>query len=195
MTVCAVVMGLLAAGCSGRTAAPKSVGGAVAVTTRTGAASPTMALDPGYPLTSDRVTGWHPRGRIYATDVTITDGGRPRVRERHQVVFDGRAISSRPADGAFSPAGQPDGGAPGENRTPDALLRTEALYPLSYGGGANNRTLVTTRLQDPTGGLRPAVLGWGRSRAWLKVRPQGRCQMRDGRGRRRPASSASWAAR
>jgi hypothetical protein len=26
-------------------------------------------------------------------------------------------------------------GAPGENRTPDALLRTEALYPLSYGGG------------------------------------------------------------
>ena len=25
-------------------------------------------------------------------------------------------------------------GAPGENRTPDALLRTEALYPLSYGG-------------------------------------------------------------
>ena len=26
-------------------------------------------------------------------------------------------------------------GAPGENRTPDALLRTEALCPLSYGGG------------------------------------------------------------
>lgn len=25
-------------------------------------------------------------------------------------------------------------GTPGENRTPDALLRTEALYPLSYGG-------------------------------------------------------------
>ena len=24
--------------------------------------------------------------------------------------------------------------APGEIRTPDALLRTEALYPLSYGG-------------------------------------------------------------
>ena len=24
--------------------------------------------------------------------------------------------------------------APGENRTPDALLRTEALYPLSYEG-------------------------------------------------------------
>src|SRR5260221_3052406 len=24
--------------------------------------------------------------------------------------------------------------APGETRTPDALLRTEALYPLSYGG-------------------------------------------------------------
>jgi hypothetical protein len=26
-------------------------------------------------------------------------------------------------------------GAPGGNRTPDALLRTEALYPLSYRGG------------------------------------------------------------
>ena len=25
-------------------------------------------------------------------------------------------------------------GTPGENRTPDALLRTEALYPLSYRG-------------------------------------------------------------
>ena len=51
----------------------------------------TMALDPGYTLTSDRVTGLHPRGRIYATDVTITDGGRPRVHERHQVVVDGKA--------------------------------------------------------------------------------------------------------
>ncbi len=27
-----------------------------------------------------------------------------------------------------------DGGTPGGNRTPDAFLRTEALYPLSYGG-------------------------------------------------------------
>ncbi len=26
-------------------------------------------------------------------------------------------------------------GAPGEIRTPDARLRTAALYPLSYGGG------------------------------------------------------------
>lgn len=51
----------------------------------------TMTLDPGYTLTSDRVTGLHPRGRIYVTDVTITDGGRPRVRERHQVVLDGKA--------------------------------------------------------------------------------------------------------
>ena len=139
MTVCAVVMGLLAVGCSGRTAAPKTVGGAVAVPARPGAAAParfaraiiaaqdpqdrldvdlarcidaimpgaktlpgtkkvhfvpnvaTMALDPGYTLTSDRVIGLHPRGRIYATDVTITDGGRPRVHERHQVVLDGKA--------------------------------------------------------------------------------------------------------
>ena len=50
-----------------------------------------MTPDPGYPLTSDRVTGLHPRGRIDATDVTITDGGRPRVHERHQVVLDSRA--------------------------------------------------------------------------------------------------------
>ena len=166
-TVCAVVIGLLAAGCSGRTAAPKTVGGAVAVPARPGAAAAarvdpssadakliitmyddisrafqrnpddgvraiiaaqdpqdrldvdlarcidaimpgaktlprtkkvhfvpnvaTMALDPGYTLTSGRVTGLHPRGRIYATDVTITDGGRPRVHERHQVVLDGKA--------------------------------------------------------------------------------------------------------
>lgn len=45
-----------------------------------------MALDPGYPLTSDRVIGLHPSGRIYSTD-----GGRPRVHERHQVVLDGKA--------------------------------------------------------------------------------------------------------
>lgn len=51
----------------------------------------TMTLDPGYTLTSDRVVGLHPTGRIYATDVTITDGGKPRVHERHQVVLDGKA--------------------------------------------------------------------------------------------------------
>ncbi len=166
-TVCAVVAALLVAGCSGRSAAPKTSGVAGAVPTRPGASVParvnpssadgeliiamyddisrafqrnpedgvraiiaaqdpqdrldvdlarcidaimpgaktlprtkkvhfvpnvaTMTLDPGYTLTSDRVTGLHPRGRIYVTDVTITDGGRPRVRERHQVVLDGKA--------------------------------------------------------------------------------------------------------
>lgn len=30
--------------------------------------------------------------------------------------------------------------APGENRTPDALLRTEALCPLSYGGRHGQRS-------------------------------------------------------
>ncbi len=33
-------------------------------------------------------------------------------------------------------------GAPGGNRTPDAFLRTEALYPLSYGGtGAHESSM------------------------------------------------------
>ena len=51
----------------------------------------TMAPDPGYTVTSARVSGVHPRGRIYQTAVTISDGGRPTVRERHQVVLDGKA--------------------------------------------------------------------------------------------------------
>ena len=166
--VYAVVLGLLLAGCSGRSnAAPKTAGGPGAVPTRPGVVGParidpssadakliitmyddisrafqrnpddgvraiiaaqdpqdrldvdlarcidaimpgaktlprtkkvhfvpnvaTITLDPGYTLTSDRVAGLHPRGRIYATDVTITDGGRPRVHERHQVVVDGKA--------------------------------------------------------------------------------------------------------
>lgn len=33
-----------------------------------------MMPDPGYTLTSDRVTGLHPKGRIYVTEVTITEG-------------------------------------------------------------------------------------------------------------------------
>lgn len=51
----------------------------------------TTTLDSGYTLTSDRVKGLHPRGRIYVTDVTITDGGKPTVHQRHQVVLDGKA--------------------------------------------------------------------------------------------------------
>ena len=51
----------------------------------------TMTPDAGYTLTSERVKGLHPKGRIYATEVTISDGGRPTVRERHQVVLDGKA--------------------------------------------------------------------------------------------------------
>ena len=51
----------------------------------------TMTPDSGYTLTSYRVKGLHPKGRIYVTDVTITDGGRPTVRKRHQVVLDGKA--------------------------------------------------------------------------------------------------------
>jgi len=51
----------------------------------------TTTLDSGYTLTSNRVKGLHPRGRIYVTDVTITDGGKPRVHQRHQVVLDGKA--------------------------------------------------------------------------------------------------------
>ncbi len=51
----------------------------------------TTALDPGYKLTTDRVKGLHPKGRIYVTDVTITDGRKPTVHQRHQVIRDGKA--------------------------------------------------------------------------------------------------------
>ncbi len=51
----------------------------------------TMTPDPGYVVTSNRVTGLKPEGRIYVTDVMITDGGRPTLHERHQVVLDGKA--------------------------------------------------------------------------------------------------------
>jgi hypothetical protein len=51
----------------------------------------TLAADPTFQLTSDRVRDLHPRGRVYVTDIVITDGGRPTIRTRHQVVLDGRA--------------------------------------------------------------------------------------------------------
>jgi hypothetical protein len=51
----------------------------------------TTTLDSGYTLTSNRVKGLHPKGRIYVTDVTMTDGGRPTVHQRHQVIFGGKA--------------------------------------------------------------------------------------------------------
>lgn len=51
----------------------------------------TMSEDPGYTINSDRVKHLHPRGRIYSTVITITDGSKPITRERHQVVLDGKA--------------------------------------------------------------------------------------------------------
>jgi hypothetical protein len=51
----------------------------------------TTTLDSEYTLTSNRVKGLRPRGRIYVTDVTMTDGGKPTVHQRHQVVLDGKA--------------------------------------------------------------------------------------------------------
>jgi hypothetical protein len=50
-----------------------------------------IEADPTFVLNSARVTNLHPKGRIYVTDIVITDGGRPTVRSRHQVVLDGRA--------------------------------------------------------------------------------------------------------
>ena len=50
-----------------------------------------MEPDQSFVLNSPRVTNLHPKGRIYVTDIVITDGGRPTVRSRHQVVLDGRA--------------------------------------------------------------------------------------------------------
>ncbi len=52
----------------------------------------TMTPDPGYTLTSGRVRGLHPKGRIYLTEVMIDDGGKPTVHQRHQVVLAGRAF-------------------------------------------------------------------------------------------------------
>lgn len=51
----------------------------------------TTSLDTGYTVNSGRVKGLHPQGRIYVTDVTITDGGKPSVHQRHQVILDGKA--------------------------------------------------------------------------------------------------------
>ena len=60
-------------------------------------------------------------------------------------------------------------GAPGENRTPDALLRTEALCPLSYGGGASGRR---PELRDdctaPGRAVRPLTLRKARRRAGFR---------------------------
>jgi hypothetical protein len=51
----------------------------------------TMSLDPGYTVTSFRVKDLHPKGRIYVTDVLISDGGKPTVHQRHQVIVNGKA--------------------------------------------------------------------------------------------------------
>jgi hypothetical protein len=50
-----------------------------------------LTEDPGYTVNSDKVKNLHPRGRIYSTVLTITDGTKPVTRERHQVVLDGKA--------------------------------------------------------------------------------------------------------
>jgi hypothetical protein len=59
----------------------------------------TMTPDSGYKLTSHRVKGLHPKGRIYVTDVTITDGGAggPRSASATRSSLMARPISSRPA--------------------------------------------------------------------------------------------------
>ncbi len=51
----------------------------------------TMSPDPEYTVTSDRVKNLHPQGRIYTTDIAINDGTKPTVRQRHQVILNGRA--------------------------------------------------------------------------------------------------------
>jgi hypothetical protein len=51
----------------------------------------TMTSDPGYTVNSQRVKGLHPKGRIYATKVTIFQGTSTTVNERHQVVLNGKA--------------------------------------------------------------------------------------------------------
>jgi hypothetical protein len=51
----------------------------------------TTQPDPEYTVTSAHVKGLRPKGRIYVTDVTITDGGKARVSSRHQVILNGKA--------------------------------------------------------------------------------------------------------
>lgn len=51
----------------------------------------TMAAEPGYTVTSGRVKKLHPKGRIYVTEVTITEGTKQSVHERHQVILNGKA--------------------------------------------------------------------------------------------------------
>lgn len=51
----------------------------------------TSVPDPTYVLTSGRVHALHPKGRIYATQISITQGNRTSVHKRHQVVLNHRA--------------------------------------------------------------------------------------------------------
>ena len=51
----------------------------------------TVTADAGYTVTSDHVKALHPQGRIYVTEVVISDGTKPIVRSRHQVIFKGKA--------------------------------------------------------------------------------------------------------
>ncbi len=47
--------------------------------------------DPGYTVNSAHAHNLHPAGRIYTTEVTITQSGRASVHIRHQVVLNGKA--------------------------------------------------------------------------------------------------------
>ncbi len=51
----------------------------------------TLTPDPAYILTSDKVKGLQPEGRIYVADIEMNDGGTPTVRQRHQVILNGVA--------------------------------------------------------------------------------------------------------
>jgi hypothetical protein len=51
----------------------------------------TTESDSGYTVSSPFVKNLHPKGRIYVTDVTVSDGGKPIVRPRRQVIVNGKA--------------------------------------------------------------------------------------------------------
>ncbi len=51
----------------------------------------TTTPDPGYTVNSAHVHNLHLAGRVYTTEVTITQSGRASVHLRHQVVLNGKA--------------------------------------------------------------------------------------------------------
>ncbi len=114
-----------------------------AVEPRTGGSSPSSTSgrarsSPSTPARSSRPTASSPTAATGATnDETPADGRGLKRPADH--------ICRRCRDSCVADVATQDNGAPGGIRTPDPLIRSQMLYPLSYGRAERQRSAVSHR--------------------------------------------------